>query len=303
MKVVCLVLNWNGAKYIGDTLTSLLQVDHPDCEYEVVVIDNDSTDNSVTLISDKYPKIKLLQNPTNMGYAAGNNQGINYALSAGADFVWVVNSDITVDRTILTRFLEGATKYKTAGIFGCKIYFAPGFEYHKERYSAAEHGKVIWYAGGIIDWKNVIASHRGVDQVDRGQYDIDLEVDFVTGAVMFLRRSVLERVGAFDPNYAFYYEENDLCQRAYHRGFKLMYLGLANAWHANAQSTGMGSPLQDYFISRNRLLFGMKYAPLRAKLALFRQSRRLLASGRPWEQRGISDFYKRSFGFGSFEIT
>ncbi len=302
MTICSIILNWNGSKYISDTIESLLKVDSTGVNHQIIVVDNNSTDDSVTLIKNKFPQIRLLQNPINLGFAAGNNRGINYAISQNCDYIWIINSDISVAPDTLQKLLEGTKKYPLAGIYGAKIYFAPGYEYQKNRYLPNQLGKVIWYAGGIIDWKNVLASHRGVDEVDKGQYEYDLETDFITGAVMLIKKSTLESLHGFDPDYCFYFEENDLCQRAKKMGSRLMFIASAHAWHQNAQSTGMGSPLQDYFLTRNRLLFGMKYAPLRTKFALIREAKRLQSTGREWQKKAINDFFSRRFGAGSFEL-
>lgn len=302
MKICAVVLNWNGKDIISDTLESLLAVDAKGHELEIVVVDNASTDGSPDLITKKVPQVTFFQNPTNMGYAAGNNRAIRYALKKGADYVWIVNSDIQLAPDSLHHFLEGAQKYPNAKIFGCKIYFAPGFEFYKDRYSSTDSGKVIWFGGGQIDWKNVLASHRAVDEVDRGQYNYDLESDFITGAVMFINTSLIKNIGGFDVKYCFYFEENDFCQRAVAAGSKLMFLSSPKAWHKNAQSTGMGSPLQDYFITRNRLLFGYRYAPMRSKIALAKEAWRMRKTGREWQKKGINDFINRRFGAGSFEL-
>jgi GT2 family glycosyltransferase len=198
-------------------------------------------------------------------------------------------------------FLDGAAKSYRDGIFGCKIYFAKGYETHKERYQDNELGKVIWYAGGLIDWSNCYSSHRGVDEVDKGQFDRNFETDFVTGACMLIKRQVIEEVGLFDPKYFLYLEENDLCQRAKRKNYKLIFLYQPTAWHENAQATGLGSTLHDYYLTRNRLLFGLKYAPLYTKFALLRESYRMLKSGRPWQKRGVMDFYTGNFGAGSYQ--
>jgi len=163
-------------------------------------------------------------------------------------------------------------------------------------------GKVFWYAGGEMDWKNVIGHHRGVDEVDHGQYDDISETGYVSGCCMLLTKKLLEKVGGFDKKYFLYYEDNDLSQRSKRKGFKILYAPKAVIWHKNAGSAGgSGSPLQDYYITRNRMLFGMRYAPLRSKVALVRESIRLLLSGRKWQKAGIADFYKRRFGKGSYK--
>ena len=83
-------------------------------------------------------------------------------------------------------------------------------------------------------------------------------------------------------------------------GFEVMYVPDAHIWHKVAQSSGIGSELNDYFITRNRMLFGLKYAPLRTKLALIKESLKLLLSGRKWQKTGISDYYLGRFGKGSW---
>ena len=184
MKVFVIVLSWNSKDYISKCLDSLQKlVGKP----EIVVVDNASTDSSAAFIKKNYPKLKLNRNDKNLGYAEGNNVGITYALDHGADFVWIVNPDVTVAPDSLFALLKAAEKYPRAGIFTSKIYFAPGFEFHQERYSKKEQGKVIWSAGGLIDWANLITTHRGVDEVDIGQYNTDSLTDFATGATIFIQ--------------------------------------------------------------------------------------------------------------------
>jgi len=303
MKVVCVVLNYNSQDYIGDCLTSLLAQTTGSHTLEVVVVDNASVDDSLNLLATKFPTVKVLRNPTNMGYAGGNNTGLLYALDTGADFAWLVNPDVTHSPDALKNFLIGATKSTQDGILGGKLYFSPGEEFHKSRYTPDQLGRVLWFAGGLMDWKNLIGSHRGINEVDTGQYDRDVETDYVTGASMFIKRRVLEQVGILDANYFLYYEENDLCQRAKRAGFRCMFLFGPTGWHKNAQATGLGSPLQDYFISRNRLLFGLRYAPAFTKLALLRESWQVYQTGRPWQKKGIMDFYAGGLGSGSFQLN
>jgi GT2 family glycosyltransferase len=255
----------------------------------------------VNFVTTKFPQVIVIANTQNLGYAEGNNVGIRKALSLNANFVWIVNPDIMVDKNSLSSLLEAASKYRQAGIFGSKIYFAPGYEFHKDRYTSKDLGKVIWYAGGNVDWGNLIATHRGVDQVDEGQFNDDLETDFVTGASMFIRSRVFETVGLIDSRYFLYFEENDFCQRVKAAGWQLMYIPDSIAWHANAQATGIGSSLQDYYITRNQMLFGLRHAPLYTKLHLIKQSINLYLNGRPWQKRAILDYYTRNLGPGSYQ--
>jgi Predicted glycosyltransferases len=148
---------------------------------------------------------------------------------------------------------------------------------------------------------NILTSHRGVDEVDKGQYDKQRETDFTSGCAMFVRQEVFKKVGLFDKRYFLYLEDVDFCQRARRTGFKVIYTPRARLWHANAASSAVGGPLQDYYITRNRMLFGIRYAPWRTKIALFKESVKLLFAGRQWQRIGIRDFYLRKFGKGSYE--
>lgn len=154
---------------------------------------------------------------------------------------------------------------------------------------------------GDIDWANVYGTNHGVDEVDRGQYDKTKETDFATGSCMFLRCKALDDVGLLDEKYFMYFEDADLSQRMEKSGWKILYAPKATLWHKVAQSSAIGGELNDYYITRNRLLFGMRYAPLRTKFALVRESIKLAITGRKWQRVGARDFYLGRFGKGSWE--
>ncbi|MEK7090928.1 MAG: glycosyltransferase family 2 protein [Patescibacteria group bacterium] len=300
MKITIIVLNWNAEKYITACLQSLKHLATRPHRVEIVVVDNASTDDSVKLIKRKFPKLKIIQTGQNLGYAGGNNVGLQYALDQGSDFAWIVNPDVQVHPQALLSLVNAAESHPNGGIFGSKCYFAKGYEFYKERYTPSQLGQVIWYAGGKINWANLINQHIGVNEVDIGQYNQLRETDSVTGASLFVRRQVLDNVGLFDPKYFLYYEETDFCMKAVHCGWKLYYVPESIVWHANAQATGVGSTLVDYYTTRNRLLFGLRWAPWRTKYSLVKESLRLLLTGRPWQKIGVRDFYLGRFEKGSY---
>lgn len=300
MKVFVIILNYNGEGFIVQCLDSVEKLKSNDLEIKILVVDNASNDNSVELIKTKHKEVEILINEKNLGFAEGNNLGIKYALEKGADYVLILNLDTIVDKDLVVQLIKSAESDSRIGIVGPKIYFAPGYEFHGERYKPNERGKVIWYAGGLIDWKNILASHRGVDEVDKGQYDKTAETDFVSGCGMLIKKEVFEKIGLLDERYFLYWEDNDFCQRAKKAGLKLIYEPLATMFHLNAGSSSSGGPLQEYYLTRNRLLFGSAYASIRVKLALFRESLRLLVGGRQWQKIGVRDFYLKRFGKGSW---
>lgn len=295
MKVVIVVLSWNSKKYIGECLNSLKKT-----KTEIILVDGGSTDGSQEYLKTNFNELKLIETNKNLGYAGGNNVGLRRALEQNADFVWIVNPDIVVDQNSLEEALKVMVKDDKIAVVGSKVYFAAGFEFHKNRYTKRDLGKVIWYAGGENDWKNIFAVHYGMNEVDSGQNNKEKEVNFATGSSMLIRCDVLRQVGLLDDKYFLYYEENDLCQRIKKADYKIMYAPKSVVWHKVGQATEIGSSLADYYIARNRLLFGMRWAPWRAKFALFRESLGLLVSGRTWQRRGVVDFYLGRMGKGSY---
>ncbi len=287
-KITLVMVNWNGSRDTGKSLSSLQRLKPAGVSLETVVVDNGSTDGSVAKLSAEFPRATILALDKNLGFTGGNNTGIQYAMNRGADYVWLLNNDTIADSGALS--LVDAFRKADVGIAGSKIYFAPGHEYHKDRYAKNELGKVFWYAGGLIDWSNMYASHRGVDEVDTGQYDEITETPFVTGCSMMIRREVVEQIGVLDNRFYLYLEDLDYGLRAKAKGFRLLYYPKSVIWHVNAGSSGgAGNPIHDYYITRNRLLVGMRYAPLRTKAALIREAMRLATQGNPEKKRAVLD--------------
>ncbi|MEK9143668.1 MAG: glycosyltransferase family 2 protein [Patescibacteria group bacterium] len=287
-KVAIILVNWNGKKDTLACLASLKVLSPQSSVLSTIVVDNDSTDDSVAVIKKNFPDIEVIKNNKNLGFSGGNNVGIRRALEWGADYVWLLNNDTSVDKNSLTALVD-AFADRRIGIAGSKIYFAPGREFHKARYADKERGRVLWYAGGLIDWENMYASHRGVDEVDNGQYDRTQETPFVTGCSMMVKREVFGKIGLLDEKFFAYLEDLDFCLRAKQVGYKLFYVPQSIIWHNNAGSSGVGSATHQYYMTRNRLIVGMRYAPVRTKVALIREGIRFILSGPPIRRKAILD--------------
>lgn len=215
-----------------------------------------------------YPNYVTYIPGVNKGYAHGVNIAVAQAVEEGYDMICVMNCDVLVEH----RFVEHA-KYTLShhpdALIGGKIYYAPGYEYHKDRYSGHEKGGVLWYAGGINDWNNGLTLHRGVDEVDRGQYNAFGKTEFITGCLMCYKKEVAEKLGPWDENYFLYYEDADYGERAKRKGIPLYYDPTLILWHKNAASTGgSGSKLHERYQKKNQVIFGLKYAPFRTKFHL-----------------------------------
>ena len=288
MKIAVVVLNYNGLQETRSCLNSLRRIKKNNIEVEIIVVDNNSTDGSqITLPKER--GIKFMQNEKNLGFSGGNNRGIKYALEKNVDYVLILNNDTVVDENFLVNLVNN----KNADISSPKIYFEKGFEFHKDRYTEKQLGEVIWYAGGNIDWQNIIGKHIGVDEVDNGQFSKSREVDFATGACMLVKREVFEKIGYFDEKYFLYLEDMDFCVRAKKAGFKILFEPKAVVWHKNAASIGgSGSNLQDYYFTKSRLLFALKFAKFRTKLAVLKE---VIASGNRIKRKAVIDFLTLNF--------
>ncbi len=206
----------------------------------------------------------------NKGYSHGINLCLAQAEKDGISLYGVINNDIIVAENFVEELQKSFISHPNS-IIGGKIYYAPGFEYHKSRYNKSDLGKVFWYAGGTIDWNNVFIKHRGVDEVDHGQFDKIEKTDFVTGCLLCFDKEVVDKVGYWNEKYFLYFEDADYCEQAKRKGVPVIYNPKLVIWHKNAQSTkGPGSLIHQKYQRKNRLIFGLKYSPFRTKIHLIK---------------------------------
>lgn len=301
MKVSLIILNYNTVKDTLECLLSLKAAKLPKgLSLETTVVDNASSDDSVEQIKVKFPEVKLIESSSNLGFAGGNNLGIKSAQNESPDFVMLLNSDTEVPGEFWSDF-KRSLESCSFDVFSPLIYFAKGYEFHKDRYQKKDLGKVVWYAGGKIDWDNVYGSNAHVDEVDTGQFKTCEETPFATGACLVVRPQVFNRIGLLNETYYLYLEDLEFSLRAKEAGFKVGFVPFFHLWHkVSASSGGAGSALSDYFITRNRLIFGMKYTSLRTRFALLREAFKKLRFGSEPQKRGVSDFLLHRLGKGTW---
>lgn len=290
MNISVVVLNYNGLENTLECVESLKRCDSAGNKIELIVVDNNSGDGSQEALP-KLKDINLIQNIDNLGYSGGNNVGIKRALKRKADAILILNNDTQAEKDLIVNLVA---TLKSADLISPKIYFTAGYEFHNDRYQKADLGRVIWYAGGHIDWDNIIGIHDGVDLVDSGQFEKRREIELATGAAMIVKRQVFEKVGLFDEKYFLYLEDMDFCVRAKKAGFKIYFEPRAILWHKNAGSIGSGSQLQDFYFTRNRLLFATKYAKLRTKIAVLKDIFGKISN--PIKRKALIDFLTLNFG-------
>lgn len=262
--VVALILNWNGCADTLACLESLQQQTYP--ALTPLVVDNGSSDGSAAAIHAAFPGVHLIETGANLGFCAGNNVGLEWALAQGADYVLMLNNDTWFDPAMTSELVAAANDDAAIGLAGPKIYQA-----------APPH--VLWSAGGDVTfWGNVTAM-RGFGQADHGQYDTAADVDYLPGCGILARRQLMETVGLLDVTYFAYYEDADWAMRARKAGWKVRYVPSARMWHKGGASTGgFYNPREKYLSGVNAVRFMRRYAHA-GQWALYLTS---LAAGIPW---------------------
>ncbi|MCB9802203.1 MAG: glycosyltransferase family 2 protein [Pseudomonadales bacterium] len=280
------IVHYNNSAVTSRCLRSLSKLATKGFGYSVIIVDNGSK-KPYTLPRTLSPsRFLVVRSEQNLGFTGGNNIGIKHAIEQkNSSHVALLNNDTTVHRQLLVKLLTAFDERPGAGIICPLIYFTKGQEFHSG-YTQAERGKVIWYAGGSIDWPNVLAFHRGVDEVDRGQCVALQPVDYATGCCMAIKREVLEKTGGLDPQYFLYLEDVAFSLLAKKYGYELYLQPSAIVWHDNAGSSGIASPTQRYYFTRNRIYFGLQHGKWRRKMTTLSFAIRQLYGGAQYERLG-----------------
>lgn len=303
-KVSIIILTTNALSLTKEQLLNIAKLDTGKLDIECLVVDNASNDNTEEEIKDyKLPNMKygFIQSGANLGFAGGNNVGIKKALKQKSDYIILMNNDLILPSDIVTKLVDFMDKNPNVGIASPKMYFAKGYEFHKDRYKEKDLGNVIWYAGGLIDWDNIYSSHRGVDEIDIGQYEKIEKTDFANGACFIARSEIFEKVGLLDDSFFLYWEDADFSMKARKKGYKIVYFPKTYLWHKVSTSTGgSGSITNDYFLTRNRYFFALRYAKLKTKLAVIKDTIKLTISGRTWQKLGAVDALLGRHGMGQW---
>jgi GT2 family glycosyltransferase len=261
-KVFVITLNWNGKEETIECVASLKSLRYPN--YEIVVVDNGSTDESVLALGAQYPDITVIANGQNLGYAAGFNRGLRYAYDNGAIYFLVINNDCVVDSEVLLELVKVAQQDEMIGFVSGKVYW---YTKPNTLQTAGRHSDPVTLAG----------NHVGSGELDHGQHDTVQEYDFIDDVFLLVRRQVYETVGGYDPNFFLYYEETDWCARVRKAGFKIMYTPHARIWHKGnigGPSSAL-SPVRHYYLCRNEIIFmSRNSSPARFRKFLFWSLRR-----------------------------
>lgn len=245
-QVWAVVVNWNGCADTLACLDSLAQSALPLAR--VVVVDNGSTDGSVSAIRQHAPDVDTIEVKENLGFGRANNLAADLFLQdSTGTHLFLINNDAIVKRDTLSHLLQAVCQ-EGVGAAVPKVYYA-------------DTPQRLWYAGGHIDWKQGCGKHDGMGQEDKGQFDQPRAVSFATGCGVLLRRTVVEQLDLFDPRYFFLGEDVDLSLRLLRAGHVIWYCPQAVVLHKVGHSLKrQGNGFAYYHMTRNRLLTMRKHA-------------------------------------------
>jgi len=289
--VTIIIVNWNGWKDTLECLESLYQINY--LNYDVVLVDNNSEDDSIKKIKEycngqirvesrffqyqtqnkpikiiEYTEKELKNSPNvsnndndtyqssiknliliktdkNHGFAGGNNIGITYAIHfLNPDYVLLLNNDTVHDQEFLLELVKTAESNDNIGFVGAKTYF-----YNKEN--------IIQVAGGgKVSFKYIISLEMGLNQIDDGSYDQNIELEYIGGSCVLCKREMLVKIGLLDTKYFMYWEDADWGFRGRKFGYKSIYSFKSKIWHKVGASSK--SYFQEYYFNRNRIYFMKK---------------------------------------------
>ncbi len=247
-RVRAVVVSWNGKHLLEESLDSLLAQDLPEGTLDVVVVDNASTDGTAQLLAERFPSVRVVETPTNLGFAGGVVAGMQ---DLDVDYVVLLNNDARYEPDAVRRLVETAESAPSAAAVTARILLTEPDA--RGRVLLNSTGNVLTYAGtaGDRDWL-----------VPDGDARPDREVFGFCGGAALLRTSALRDVGSFDPTLFLYYEDTDLSWRFRARGWSVLYCPDAVAHHRHAASSGTSSPLFRYYNTRNSLIVFGRHAPV-----------------------------------------
>lgn len=250
MKTACIFVTWNSEQYLANSIGRLHRFAGPE---DIIVVDNGSSDNTVETLTQDYPDVTLIRLPVNTGFAGGNNVGMKAAVEKGYDALFLLNIDTIIDEDFIHPCLKVLKEHPDIGVVGPVVL-------------DASRDNVIQCEGGRVHAIQANFPYRKRGRRFARKDEI-VDVGYVLGAAMMIRREVIERIGYLDEDYfPAYVEEADFCYRAHLAGFRtVVYRGSAIR-HIGEQSSG-GHLKANNRLATHRFYFAIKHSGPAAFLA------------------------------------
>jgi GT2 family glycosyltransferase len=232
-----IIVNWNGKPLLQACFDSLKKQTYKN--FQVYLVDNNSSDNSIEFTKENYPEIKIIHLDNNYGFAKGNNEGIKVALKdSNIKYIIALNNDTTVDKSWLKNLISASNLHPKIGACASKTL------YSGKKDTINSNGIAIYQDGHAISWRGF----------EKAKDFTKIEEIFAPSAVAALyKREALEKVGLFDDAFFMYQEEVDLAWRLRFGGYASIYVPNAIVYHLHSATSKAFSPLKAYYSERNRI--------------------------------------------------
>lgn len=230
-----ITVNYNGIKDTCELIDSIPFNN----DTEVIVVDNASKEDEASIISERFPQVKVIRSDKNLGFAGGNNLGIK---EAKGDYILLINNDTYFKEFNIDNLIKRLDSSDKIGIVCPKLCFAWG-------------NNPIQFAG-YTPLSSITLRNKaiGFGEEDKGQYETAHPTPYAHGAAMLVKREAIEKVGLMPECFFLYYEEIDWSMMFSHAGYEIWYDPCCTVFHKESQTTGQNSPLRTYYITRNRFL-------------------------------------------------
>ena len=235
IEVSIITINYNG---LEDTCALIETIPFNE-NMEVIVVDNASKNQEAVIIAQRYPHVKVIKSKRNLGFAGGNNLGIQ---AAQGKYMFLINNDTIFKKFNIQALVDRLESMPHIGIVCPKIRFAWA-------------NNPIQFAGYSKLSRITVRNHAiGFNEEDHGQYDTAHPTPYAHGAAMLIKREAIDKAGLMPDCYFLYYEELDWSIMFTRAGFQIWYEPKCTIYHKESQATGQNSPLRTYYLTRNRLV-------------------------------------------------
>lgn len=218
--VSVIVVNYNGVELLEECLGAVAVQTYP--RFEVILVDNGSTDGSVEFVREHYPKTILIESPRNLGFSGGNNLG---AEVASGEFLLLINNDVTLEREFIEKMLPAFSEIRNLGVAHPKIV-------------SRDKPELLDGCGSYWTTSTVFYNYGCRKDQSLERYNRCMPLFVGNAAAMLVKGTVLDRIGLFDPDFWTFYEEIDFCNRIWLAGYECWYYPRAIAYHAGGQTSG-----------------------------------------------------------------
>ena len=230
--VSIIILNYNAGNLLLECVESVLKTDYE--KFEIIIVDNDSKDDSVDRCKEKFRDVQIIENKKNLGYCEGNNVGIR---NAKGEFIAILNPDTVVDSNWLKELIKG---YE---IFGDGMY--------QPRFLTTNNHKILQGTGNMINLFGFgFARNKG--DIDEGQFNEPERIGYASGTCLFTSKKIIEELDMFDSFLFAYHDDLDLCWRAALKNIKSYYIPSSIVYHPPEGYTFKWNSFKFYLLERNR---------------------------------------------------